>query len=45
MDIELRDGMNAEVLVFDLPGEHPVRQQLSDRIGAVDAHSRLARQC
>jgi quercetin 2,3-dioxygenase len=26
MDIELRDGVNAEVLVFDLPGEHLVRR-------------------
>jgi quercetin 2,3-dioxygenase len=26
MDIELRDGVDAEVLVFDLPGEMPVRR-------------------
>jgi quercetin 2,3-dioxygenase len=26
MDIELRDGVDAEVLVFDLPGEIPVRR-------------------
>jgi len=26
MDIELRDGVDAEVLVFDLPGETPVRR-------------------
>ena len=26
MDIELRDGVDAEVLVFDLPGEMPLRR-------------------
>jgi len=26
MDIELRDGVDAEVLVFDLPGEMPIRR-------------------